>query len=58
MLMSSEDKGMAQTYSLFTKLREFAAKHALRGFVLLNGVVQESNLGLYILGCPLTAVPF
>jgi hypothetical protein len=36
MLMSSEDRGMEQTYSLFSKLRQFAAKHARRGFVLLN----------------------
>ena len=36
MLMSSADKGMAHTHSLFTKLRAFAATHARRGFVLLN----------------------
>ena len=41
MLMSSADKGMVHTNSLFTKLRAFAAKNARRGFVLLNAHLYD-----------------
>eukprot|EP01052_Picozoa_sp_SAG31_P010166 SAG31_NODE_548_length_14222_cov_10.926574_4_plen_87_part_00 len=41
MLMSSEDKGMAKTHALFSRLRDYASQHARRGFVLLNAHLYQ-----------------